>query len=54
MERIQKRLERLQDTYDKKEEYWWKVFTNLEKMQTQFDSQQNYISQFTANGGYLS
>lgn len=54
MERIQKRMERLQTQYDKKEDYWWKVFTNLEKMQAQFDSQQNYISQFTANGGYLS
>lgn len=54
MERIQKRMERLQTQYEKKEDYWWKVFTNLEKMQAQFDSQQNYISQFTANGGYLS
>lgn len=54
MERINKRIEKLQDTYDKKEEYWWSVFTNLEKMQAQFDSQQSYLSQFTANGGYLS
>ncbi len=54
MERINKRIEQLQDRYDKKEEYWWSVFTNLEKMQAQFNSQQSYISQFTANGGYLS
>ncbi len=54
MERINKRIEQLQDRYDKKEEYWWTVFTNLEKMQAQFDSQQSYITQFTANGGYLS
>ncbi len=54
MERINKRIEQLQDRYDSKEEYWWKVFTNLEKMQAQFDSQQNYITQFTANGGSLS
>lgn len=54
MERVQKQIERLQTRYDKKEEYWWKVFTNLEKMQAQFDSQQNYITQFNANGGYLS
>ncbi len=54
MERINKRIEQLQDRYDKKEEYWWTVFTNLEKMQAQFNSQQSYISQFTANGGYLS
>lgn len=54
MERIQKRMERLQTQYDKKEDYWWKVFTNLEKMQAQFNSQQSYISQFTANGGYMS
>lgn len=54
MERINKRIEKLQTTYDKKEEYWWSVFTNLEKMQAQFNSQQSYLSQFTANGGYLS
>lgn len=54
MERINKRIEQLQDRYDKKEEYWWTVFTNLEKMQSQFNSQQSYIQQFTANGGYLS
>lgn len=54
MERINKRIEQLQDRYDKKEEYWWTVFTNLEKMQAQFQSQQSYISQFTANGGFLS
>ncbi len=54
MERINKRIEQLQDRYDKKEEYWWSVFTNLEKMQAQFQSQQSYISQFTANGGFLS
>lgn len=54
MERINKRIEQLQDRYDKKEEYWWTVFTNLEKMQAQFNEQQSYISQFTANGGYLS
>lgn len=54
MERINKRIEKLQTTYDKKEDYWWKVFTNLEKMQAQFNSQQSYISQFTANGGYMS
>ena len=54
MERINKRIEQLQRRYDKKEDYWWKVFTNLEKMQAQFNSQQSYIEQFTANGGYLS
>lgn len=54
MERINKRMERLQTQYDKKEDYWWKVFTNLEKMQAQFNSQQNYLAQFTANGGYMS
>lgn len=54
MERINKRIEQLQERYDKKEEYWWTVFTNLEKMQSQFNSQQSYIEQFTANGGYLS
>lgn len=54
MERINKRIEKLQTTYDKKEDYWWKVFTNLEKMQAQFSSQQSYLSQFTANGGYMS
>lgn len=54
MERINKRISQLQERYEKKEEYWWTVFTNLEKMQTTFDEQSGYISQFTANGGYLS
>lgn len=54
MERINKRIEQLQKRYDKKEEYWWKVFTNLEKMQAQFNEQQNYIAQFTASGGMMS
>ncbi|MDE6728237.1 MAG: flagellar filament capping protein FliD [Oscillospiraceae bacterium] len=53
MERINRQIERLQKRYDQKEEYWWKVFTNLEKMQAQFDSQQSYITQFNANGGSL-
>lgn len=53
MERINKQIERLQKRYDQKEEYWWKVFTNLEKMQAQFDSQQSYLTQFNANGGSL-
>ena len=54
MQRISQRIEQLQTRYDKKEEYWWKVFTNLEKMQAQFNSQQSYLEQFTANGGYFS
>ena len=51
MERINKRIEQLQDRYDQKEEYWWKVFTNLEKMQSEFNEQQSYISNFTSSLG---
>ncbi len=44
MEQINKRISQLQDRYDAKEEYWWKVFTNLEKMMSDFNSQSAYIS----------
>ena len=54
MERIKDRIATLQKRYDKKEEYWWKIFTNLETMQTQFTQQQSYLEQFVANGGYFS
>ena len=54
MERIKDRITTLQKRYDKKEEYWWKIFTNLETMQTQFTQQQSYLEQFVANGGYFS
>ena len=51
MERINKRIEQLQDRYDQKEEYWWKVFTNLEKMQSEFNEQQSYMSNFISGLG---
>lgn len=54
MQRINQRIEQLQTRYNKKEDYWWKVFTNLEKMQAQFSAQQGYLEQFIANGGYFS
>ena len=54
MKRITDRIELLQKRYDNKEEYWWKVFTNLEKMQAQFNSQQSYLEMFIANGGYFA
>lgn len=53
MQRIEQRIEQLQKRYNNKEEYWWKVFTNLEKMQAQFNTQQSYLEQFIASGGYF-
>ncbi len=44
MEQINKRIGQLQDRYDSKEEYWWSVFTNLEKMMSDMNSQSSYLS----------
>ena len=46
MKRIKERISTLQNRYDDKEAYWWKVFTNLESMMTDLNSQTNYISQY--------
>lgn len=51
MEQINKRIATLQDRYDSKEEYWWSVFTNLEKMMADLNSQSSYMSGFLNNFG---
>lgn len=51
MEQINKRISQLQDRYDAKEEYWWSVFTNLEKMMSDMNSQSNYLASYLGNYG---
>ncbi len=51
MEQITKRIETLQDRYTSKEDYWWKVFTNLEKMMSEMNSQQSYLAGYLGTGG---
>lgn len=51
MEQVNKRIQTLQDRYDSKEEYWWSVFTNLEKMMSDLNSQSSYMSGFMNNFG---
>ncbi len=51
MEQINKRIQTLQDRYDAKEEYWWTVFTNLEKMMGEMNSQSNYMASYLGGGG---
>lgn len=51
MEQVNKRIATLQDRYDSKEEYWWSVFTNLEKMMSDLNSQSSYMSGFMNNFG---
>ena len=46
MESINKRISTLQDRYDAKEDYWWKVFTNLEKMTAKFNDQSAYLANY--------
>ena len=46
MKRIKEQISKLQNRYDDKEAYWWKVFTNLESMMTDLNSQTGYISQY--------
>lgn len=51
MLRINERIKQLQDRYDTKEEYWWKVFTNLEKAMSNFNNQSSYMSNYMSNFG---
>ncbi len=50
MKNIQDRISSLQDKYDSKEEYWWKVFTNLESMMSDLNSQSSYLSSYFGTG----
>lgn len=51
MEQINKRINTLQNRYDSKEEYWWGVFTNLEKMMSDMNSQSSYLASYLGNFG---
>lgn len=50
MLKMQDRLKELQDRYDTKEEYWWKVFTNMETAMADLNSQTSYISSYLGTG----
>ena len=51
MESIKKRINTLQDRYDSKEDYWWKVFTNLESAMGDFNNQSAYLSNYLGGFG---
>lgn len=51
MEQINKRISQLQERYNQKEDYWWKVFTNLEKMMGEFNSQSSYMASYLGSYG---
>ena len=46
MERITDRIADLQDRYNAREDYWWSVFTNLESMMSDLNSQSNYLASY--------
>lgn len=46
MVKMQDRLKELQNRYNDKEEYWWKVFTNMETAMSDLNSQTSYISSY--------
>ncbi len=50
MVKMQDRLKELQNRYDDKEEYWWKVFTNMETAMSDLNSQTSYISSYLGTG----
>ena len=50
MVKMQDRLKELQDRYDTKEEYWWKVFTNMATAMADLNSQTSYISSYLGTG----
>lgn len=51
MESIKKRISTLQDRYDSKEDYWWKVFTNLESAMGDFNNQSAYLANYLGGFG---
>ena len=50
MQTITKRIKQLQEKYTSKEEYWWKVFTNLESAMSDLNSQSNYLASYLGTG----
>ena len=51
MESVQKRISQLQERYNAKEDYWWKVFTNLESAMGNFNNQSAYLSNYLSGFG---
>ena len=51
MVKLQDRIKDLQSKYDDKEEYWWKVFTNMESALSDLNSQTSYISSYLGGSG---
>ena len=52
MENLRERISDLQKKYDTREDYWWGVFTNLESMMSDLNSQSSYLSSYLGGGGY--
>lgn len=50
MKSITDRIATLQERYNAKEDYWWSVFTNLESMMSDFNSQSSYLSSYFGTG----
>lgn len=50
MIKVQDKIKELQNRYDDKEEYWWKVFTNMESAMSDLNNQTSYISQYLGTG----
>ena len=50
MVKMQDRLKELQNRYNDKDEYWWKVFTNMETAMSDLNSQTSYISSYLGTG----
>lgn len=50
MQSITNRILQLQEKYDAKEEYWWKIFTNLESAMSDLNSQSSYITSYLGYG----
>ncbi len=46
MESIRERISELQERYETREEYWWSVFTNLESMMSDLNSQSSYLTSY--------
>ena len=51
MQKVNDRIKTLQDRYDAKEEYWWKVFTNMESAMSQLNSQSSYLASYMGGTG---
>lgn len=51
MKKVNDRIKTLQDRYDAKEDYWWKVFTNLESAMSKLNSQTAYLSSYLGGTG---